>query len=99
MFDSFADALWRTTTPVEHFKSKEAYRKNMAYRHMHGIPFTAEKVVVGGKAHEVKHSTNLDREKIDAKQREKVGMAKFKGESHSYSFKRAKRKVLSRYTR
>lgn len=57
--------------PVEHFKSKEAYRKNMAYRHMHGIPFTAEKVVVGGKAHKVKHSGG-SRAKIDAKQRRKV---------------------------
>ena len=42
--------------PVEHFKSKEAYRKNMAYRHMHGIPFTATLVVVGGSKHKVKHS-------------------------------------------
>ena len=81
--------------PVEHFKSKEAYRKNMAYRHIHGIPFTAKEVVVGGKAHEVKHSTNPQREKIDAKQREEV--LKFKGKSSSYSFKRPQRKVLSRY--
>ena len=58
--------------PVEHFKSKEAYRKNMAYRHMHGIPFTASKVVVGGKAHEVQHSTSPARKKIDARQRAKV---------------------------
>ena len=57
--------------PVEHFKSREAYRKNMAYRHIHGIPFTAEKVVVGGKAHEVKHSSSTTRRKIDAKQRKK----------------------------
>jgi hypothetical protein len=42
--------------PVEKFKSKEAYRKNMAYRHMHGVPFTAKEVVVGGKRHAVKHS-------------------------------------------
>ena len=42
--------------PEEHFKSKEAYRKNLAYRHMHGIPFTAKSVVVGGKSHKVKHS-------------------------------------------
>jgi hypothetical protein len=41
--------------PVEHFKSKEAYRRNLAYRHMHGIPFTATTAVVGGKAHKVKH--------------------------------------------
>ena len=42
--------------PVEHFRSKEAYRKNLAYRHIHGIPFRAESVVVGGKSHKVKHS-------------------------------------------
>ena len=42
--------------PTEHFKSKEAYRKNMAYRHIHDIPFTAKDVVVGGKKHVVKHS-------------------------------------------
>lgn len=42
--------------PVEHFKNKAAYRRNLAYRHIHGIPFTAAEVVVGGKGHEVKHS-------------------------------------------
>ena len=58
--------------PTEHFKSKESYRKNMAYRHMHGIPFTAKDVVVGGKEHAVKHTTSGPRAKIDAKQRRKV---------------------------
>jgi hypothetical protein len=85
--------------PTEHFKSKEAYRKNMAYRHIHGIPFTAKNVVVGGNEHAVKHSTNAEREKIDTAQRQKTEMAQFKGESHSYSNKRPKRKVLSRYQR
>ena len=42
--------------PEERFKSKEAYRRNMAYRHIHGIPFRASSVVVGGKRHKVKHS-------------------------------------------
>ena len=59
--------------PVEHFKSKEAYRKNMAYRHMHGIPFTATDVVVGGKEHAVKHTKSGPRARIDAKQRKKAG--------------------------
>lgn len=47
--------------PVEHFKSKEAYRRNLAYRHMHGIPFSAEAVVVGGRKHKVKHSRSRKR--------------------------------------
>lgn len=68
--------------PVERFKSKEAYRKNMAYRHIHGIPFTAEKVVVGGKAHKVKHSSNPSRRRIDARQRRKVAT-----ESSSYDWR------------
>jgi hypothetical protein len=43
--------------PTEHFKSKEAYRKWSAYRHIHGIPAPNLKTaVVAGKAHEVKHS-------------------------------------------
>lgn len=42
--------------PVEHFRSKAAYRRNLAYRHMHGIPFSAEQVVVGGRKHKVEHS-------------------------------------------
>lgn len=42
--------------PTEHFRSPEAYRKNMAYRHIHGIPFTAKDVVVAGRRHKVKHS-------------------------------------------
>ena len=42
--------------PVEHFRNQEAYRRNLAYRHMHGIPFNAEEVVVGGRKHKVEHS-------------------------------------------
>ncbi len=57
--------------PVEHFKSKEAYRKNMAYRHIHDIPFTASQVVVGGKEHAVQHTESGPRKKIDAAQRKK----------------------------
>ena len=41
--------------PVEHFRSKEAYRKNRAYRHIHGIKSRAKVVVVGGRAHKVQH--------------------------------------------
>jgi hypothetical protein len=58
--------------PIEKFRSKEAYRKNLAYRHMHGIPFTASKVVVGGKEHKVKHSANPERKAIDKRQRNKA---------------------------
>jgi hypothetical protein len=47
--------------PTEHFKNKEAYRKNMAYRHMHDIPFSANEVVVGGRKHKVKHSKRSPR--------------------------------------
>ena len=42
--------------PVERFASKEKYRKNLAYRHIHGIPFRASSVVVGGEKHKVQHS-------------------------------------------
>jgi hypothetical protein len=42
--------------PTEYFRSKEAYRKNMAYRHINGISMRAKDVVVGGKKHKVKHS-------------------------------------------
>lgn len=76
--------------PTEHFKSKEAYRKNLAYRHMHGIPFTAKDVVVGGKEHAVKHSTNPEREKIDAKQKRKVAdepVRKMDTESSTYNWR------------
>lgn len=82
--------------PTEHFKSKEAYRKNMAYRHMHGIPFTAKDVVVGGKKHAVKHSNEPERKKIDAKQKKKVarrgltstrrGNQHFESETHAYHY-------------
>jgi hypothetical protein len=51
--------------PTEKFKSKEAYRKNLAYRHMHGISFKANDVVVGGKKHKVKHSDSKERRKLD----------------------------------
>lgn len=85
--------------PTERFKSKEAYRKNMAYRHIHGIPFTAKDVVVGGKKHKVKHSSEPTRKAIDAKQKKKVKRAKAHGltstrrgnqhmssETHSYHY-------------
>jgi len=49
--------------PVENFRSKEAYRKNMAYRHMHGIPMNAEEVVVGKKKHKVKHRKPVGKKK------------------------------------
>lgn len=59
--------------PTEHFKSKEAERKNLAYRHMHGIPYTATTAVVAGKTHKVQHSDTPSRKRIDAKQRRKRG--------------------------
>jgi len=42
--------------PTEYFRSKGAYMRNLAYRHIHDIPFTAKDVVVAGKRHKVKHS-------------------------------------------
>ena len=43
--------------PTEHFKSKKAYRKWNAYRHIHDIPAPHLKTaIVAGKAHKVKHS-------------------------------------------
>lgn len=58
--------------PVEHFRSKAAEMRNLAYRHIHGIPYTATTAVVAGKAHKVKHSDDPKRRKINAKQRKKV---------------------------
>lgn len=55
--------------PVERFRSKEAERRNLAYRHIHGIPYTATTAVVAGKTHKVKHSKSKTRRHIDAKQR------------------------------
>lgn len=80
--------------PIEHFKSKEAYRKNMAYRHMHDIPFTAEKVVVGGKEHKVKHSGG-ERAEIDKKQREET--SKYRGSASNYKHSRPVRKIVRRH--
>lgn len=57
--------------PVEHFKSKEAEKRNLAYRHMHGIPYTATTAVVAGKAHKVKHSKSSSRKRIDSRQKRK----------------------------
>lgn len=58
--------------PVEHFKSREAYRRNLSYRHIHNIPFTASRVVVGGRSHKVKHSRDPKRRAINARQKRKV---------------------------
>lgn len=57
--------------PVERFKSAEAERKNLAFRHMNGIPYTATSAVVGGHEHKVKHSKKSSRKRIDARQRAK----------------------------
>jgi hypothetical protein len=82
--------------PTERFKSKEAYRKNMAYRHMHGIPFTANEVVVGGKKHAVQHTQGGERSKIDAAQRQKTEMGKYSGSVSGYKHSRPTRKVVKR---
>lgn len=65
--------------PTLHFASKEGYRKNLAYRHIHGIPDTATDVVVAGKEHKVKHSTDPKRVKIDNAQRKKESKQRKKG--------------------
>lgn len=57
--------------PVEHFRSKAAEMRNLAYRHIHGIPYTATSAVVDGHEHKVKHSTSRKRRRIDARQRAK----------------------------
>lgn len=73
--------------PTEHFKSKTAYNKWNAYRHIHGIPAPNLKVaVVAGKAHKVQHN-----------ELSKPGMEKLKGEAHSYDHNRPKRKIVSHY--
>ena len=51
----------------------------MAYRHIHDISDTADKVVVAGKEHKVKHSTNPKRVKIDNVQRKKESSQKKRG--------------------
>ncbi len=46
----------RDAMPTENFKSKGAYERWNAYRHMHGIPAPNLKTaVVAGVAHTVKH--------------------------------------------
>jgi len=65
--------------PVLHFKSEEGYRKNLAYRHINGLPDTATEVYVGGKKHAVKHSTDPKRVKIDNAQRKKESKQRKKG--------------------
>lgn len=72
--------------PIEHFRSKAAEMRNLAYRHIHGIPYTAEEACVGtGKdevCHKVKHSTSKRRMKIDRKQRlkeRKLGKGRKRG--------------------
>lgn len=69
--------------PTEHFKSKKAYAKWNAYRHIHGVPAPNLKTaVVAGKAHKVKHGS-LNKLK-------KLGMRK--GATH----KRGKKKAAKR---
>lgn len=65
--------------PIEHFKTKGDEMRNLAYRHMHGIPYTATGATVGGVYHKVQHSKNPSRVKIDNKQREKVARRKTNG--------------------
>lgn len=56
------------SVPVEHFRSKAAEMRNLAYRHEHGIPYTATTACVDGHCHKVQHSTSLRRKRIDARQ-------------------------------
>lgn len=63
--------------PTEHFRSKSAELANLAYRHIHHIPVTAEEICVKGDGcHKVQHSKNASRRRIDAAQRRKVARRK-----------------------
>ena len=59
--------------PTENYRSEEAYRKNLAYRHIHGIPMNAEKVCIKGKCLKVKHAgkkrTTKAKRKVVARKR------------------------------
>ena len=55
--------------PTERFRRKGAYLRNLAYRHIHGIPYTATTACVGKKCHRVKHSKTKSRLRIDARQK------------------------------
>jgi hypothetical protein len=48
--------------PVETYRSKEAYRKERAYTHIHGIPTHASSVCIKNEGcHKVKHSSKSRR--------------------------------------
>ena len=54
--------------PVEHFRSKEDYRRSRAYTHIHGIPTHAKKVCIKGKGcHTVKHGKKTVRKRVAGK--------------------------------
>ncbi|MFZ3343320.1 MAG: hypothetical protein WA213_20755 [Terriglobales bacterium] len=62
--------------PVENFKSREAYRRWNAYRHVHGIPAPHLKTAcIRGKCHQVKHS-KLSSRKLGARRTWKRGRRK-----------------------
>ncbi len=67
--------------PVEHFQNKKAEMKNLAFRHMAAVPYTATTACIGtGKnerCHRVKHSDSKSRRHIDAAQRRKVARRKY----------------------
>lgn len=59
--------------PTEYFKSKGAYQRWNAYRHIHGIPAPGLKTaVVAGKPHKVKHSA-LSEPKVKLSSLRKAG--------------------------
>lgn len=60
--------------PTEFFRSKSAYDRNIAYRHIHSIPMTAARVCTRGEGcHTVNHrDSSPARKKVDARQRRKV---------------------------
>jgi hypothetical protein len=54
--------------PVETYRSKEAYRKDRAYTHIHGIKTHADKVCIKGNGcHKVNRSTKAKKRKTAAK--------------------------------
>lgn len=60
--------------PTENFRSAAAYRRNLAYRHIHRIPMTATRVCIRGEGcHKVNHrDSSPARKKIDARERRKL---------------------------
>ena len=69
--------------PIEHYRSKEAYRKNLAYRMIHHLPMTASRVCIGTGEHKSCHKVDHRDQSPERRRIDKAARRKYRRRAHA----------------